>query len=65
MLAFSAGPRNCIGELFARIEMQIHVMAVARRLRLTYDGPTPELDVGVNLRSKDDFIMVPRLQAGG
>jgi cytochrome P450 len=64
MLPFSAGPRNCIGELFARIEMQIHLITIARDLRLRFVEPTPpELDVGVNLRSKHDFIMNPELKA--
>jgi cytochrome P450 len=63
MLPFSAGPRNCIGELFARIEMQIHLMVVARRLRLRYvGGEPPELDLGVNLRSKHDFVMIPEIK---
>lgn len=63
MLAFSAGPRNCIGELFARIEMQIHIMTLAKHLRLIHvEGPAPELDVGVNLRSKNDFMMFAELR---
>ena len=58
MLPFSAGPRNCIGEFFARVEMQIHLMIIAGRLRLRYfERTVPELDVGVNLRSRRDFIM--------
>ena len=63
MLPFSAGPRNCIGEVFARVEMQIHLMTIASQLRLRL-GETnpPELDVGVNLRSKHDFIMNPELK---
>ena len=64
MLPFSAGPRNCIGELFARVEMQIHLMTIARQLRLRFvERKPPELDVGVNLRSKHDFIMDPELKA--
>ncbi|HEY3043361.1 MAG TPA: cytochrome P450 [Vicinamibacterales bacterium] len=60
MLPFSAGPRNCIGEFLARIEMQIHLVMVARQLRLRYVQTRPiELDAGVNLRSKHDFIMMP------
>jgi cytochrome P450 len=68
MLPFSAGPRNCIGEFLARTEMQIHLVMVAKHLRLRYDQTTPiELDAGVNLRSKHDFIMRPErnVMAGG
>ncbi len=63
MLPVSAGPRNCVGELLARIEMEIHLIAIAKelRLRLAEEKP-PELDVGVNLRSKHDFIMNPELK---
>ncbi len=64
LLAFSAGPRNCIGEFLSRLEMQIHLMTMAKRLRLHYVGKTPpELDAGVNLRSKHDFIMFPEVKA--
>jgi cytochrome P450 len=59
-MPFSAGPRNCIGQLFARIEMQIHLATIARRLRLRYEPTRPvEMEPGVNLRSKYDFIMYP------
>jgi cytochrome P450 len=59
-IPFSAGPRNCVGALFARIEMQIHLMTIARYLRLRYIQSRPiELDAGINLRSKYDFIMYP------
>jgi cytochrome P450 len=64
MLPFSAGPRNCIGEFFARIEMQIHLMTIAKRLRLRHaEGALPKLDAGVNLRSKYPFIMTPEIKA--
>jgi len=63
LLPFSAGPRNCIGELLARVEMHIHFMMIAKRLRLRYEDKTPpEMDAGVNLRSKHDFIMMPELK---
>jgi cytochrome P450 len=60
MLPFLAGPRKCIGESHARTEMQIHLMTVAKELRLKRTDQNPvRLDLGVNLRSKDDFIMTP------
>ena len=64
MLPFGAGPRNCIGEGLAQFEMQIHLIMVAQKLRLRYDDATsPELETGVNLRPKRDFIMFPEYRS--
>jgi enediyne biosynthesis protein E7 len=64
MCPFGAGPRNCIGEHFARVEMQIHVMLIARELRLCYPEPKqPEFVAGVNLLSRHHFIMQPQFHA--
>jgi len=63
MCPFGAGARNCIGEWFARMEMQIHVMMFARALRLIYDTVAPaEMTTGMNLLSKHDFLMLPELR---
>ncbi len=62
MIPFSAGPRKCIGESLARLEMQIHLMTIARHLRLRSAGEQSiELEAGVNLRNKHDFIMNPEI----
>jgi cytochrome P450 len=66
MLPFSVGPRNCVGESFARLEMQIHLITIAKHLRLSYhENKPPELDAGVNLRSKHDFVMAPEIRSSG
>jgi cytochrome P450 len=60
MLAFSAGPRKCIGESFARIQMQIHLMTIAKHLRVrSASEQSIQLEAGVNLRNRHDFIMTP------
>ena len=62
-MPFGAGPRNCVGESLARMEMQIHLMTIAKKLRLHHVMVAmPELDAGVNLRSKHDFIMTPEVK---
>lgn len=63
MLPFSVGPRNCVGEHLARMEMQMHLIMVAKRLRLDYaQTQPPELAAGVNLLSGQDFLMRPHLR---
>jgi cytochrome P450 len=59
---FGAGPRNCIGELFARVEIQIHLMMLAKELRLCYaEEKPPQIATGMNLLSKRDFFMLPEI----
>ena len=44
--------------------MQIYLMTIAKQRRLRYSEKTPpELDAGVNLRSKYDFVMIPETKA--
>jgi hypothetical protein len=51
---------SCMGELLALREMQVHLIMVASRVRLRYiKGEPPELEAGVNLRAKNDLIMLP------
>ncbi|HUA19319.1 MAG TPA: cytochrome P450 [Bryobacteraceae bacterium] len=63
MVPFSAGPRNCVGEPLSRLEMRLHLLMIARELRLRYPpSQAPELEAGVNLRSKHDFVMYPEIR---
>jgi cytochrome P450 len=60
---FGAGPRNCIGEFMARLEIQTHLMTVVPQLRLLYpEHRSMEMVPGTNLLSESDFIMNPILR---
>jgi hypothetical protein len=41
--------------------MQIHLATIGSKLRLRYLGDEPVLDLGVNLRTKHDFTMLPTM----
>jgi cytochrome P450 len=57
-LPFALGPRACIGEHFAMVEMLLHTALVARQLRLRYCCNDPvELECQVNLRPKHSIMM--------
>lgn len=57
-LPFSAGPRYCIGATFAMAEMTMHLVMVAERFQLRYEGPDPPpAEFQVNLRSRHDLYM--------
>lgn len=57
-IPFSAGPRRCIGDFFATVEMQIHVglMAQAFRFELV-DEKMPELEANINMRAKNPIML--------
>ncbi len=60
-IPFSLGPRRCIGEFLSLLEMKIHLGLLLQEFhmeRVTDEGP--ELDLGVNLRSKTDIYLRPR-----
>jgi cytochrome P450 len=59
-LPFALGPRACIGEHFALVEMMLHAAMLARHIRLRYLPKYPlELECQVNLRSKHGIYMLP------
>jgi cytochrome P450 len=59
-IAFSAGPRHCIGESMGLFEMCVHLYKVARRLRLRFPSGAPmELEAQINLRSRVPLMMQP------
>jgi cytochrome P450 len=63
MCPFGAGPRKCIGDFFARVEIQMHLMMFGRELWLRRgDTSPPEFTTGVNLLSKYDFYMLPAIR---
>lgn len=62
-LPFSAGPRKCIGDVFARVEMELHLVTVARQLRLRQvSGDPTELEARVNLRCRNEFMVIPEIR---
>ena len=48
---FSAGPRNCIGQKFAMLEMKSTVSKVLRHFELLPLGPDPKIVINLILRS--------------
>jgi cytochrome P450 len=61
---FSLGPRRCLGEYFSFLEMKIHLGLLAQKfVILRSEGESPQLDLGINLRSASDIFLSPRLRA--
>ncbi len=62
-IPFSAGPRKCTGDMFATIEIQIHMATLAREFQLRYIPGRPiTLEPAINLRSKYPITMLPVLR---
>ena len=63
-IPFSLGPRRCIGEYFAMLEMKIHMALMVPRFHMSLiTEAEPELDLGINLRSKGSIELRPTLRA--
>ena len=59
-LPFGLGPRACIGEHLAMVEMHTHVATLARRFVLELvPGQSIELEPQVNLRTRHPLRMIP------
>jgi cytochrome P450 len=63
MCPFGAGPRKCIGDFFARVEIQMHLMMFGKELWLRRgETSPPEIMTGINLLSKYDLYMLPAIR---
>jgi len=57
---FSLGPRRCLGEYFSFLEMKVHLGLLIQRFRMKLvSDEQPELDLGINLRSRNSIILRP------
>jgi len=57
-IPFSAGPRRCVGDFFATVEMQMHIGLMARYFRLkNVDNGKVELAPEINMRNKTPLKM--------
>jgi enediyne biosynthesis protein E7 len=60
---FSLGPRRCLGEYFSFLEMKLHLGLLLPRFRMQRtDDVVPDLELGINLRSKRDIFLRPVLR---
>ena len=57
---FSLGPRRCLGEYFSFLEMKVHIGLLLPHFRMRLlDDSQPGLELGINLRTADDILMIP------
>ncbi len=60
---FSLGPRRCLGEYFSFLEMKVHLGLLIQRFHMTLvSDQDPELDLGINLRTRQPIILRPSLR---
>jgi cytochrome P450 len=57
-LPFGGGPRLCIGNQFAMLEMLLVVSYVVRHYRIKLEGPHPEIQPMVTLRPKGEIRLI-------
>lgn len=59
-IPFSLGPRRCIGEYFAILEMKIHLGLLSQQFRMIpLNDSRPDLELGINLRARQDILLRP------
>lgn len=57
-IPFAAGPRHCVGEHLAMVEMRIHLVEMLRRFTPHYaDTHPPQMESHINLRPKDGIYL--------
>jgi cytochrome P450 len=57
-IPFSVGPRHCIGENVAMLEMLVHLQTMCRRFRLRrVDDAPPDIEAQINLRLRSPLMM--------
>ncbi|XP_069704241.1 cytochrome P450 4C1-like isoform X1 [Periplaneta americana] len=61
-IPFSAGPRNCIGQRFAMLEMKATLCKVLRKFKLYLSNPEEKMDVKVELVLKPKKGIMLRIE---
>lgn len=57
-IPFSAGPRHCVGEHLAMVEMRVHLVEMLRRFTPRYAGlHPPQMESHINLRPKNGIYL--------
>ena len=60
---FSLGPRRCLGEYFTFLEMKVHMGLLLPRFRMQRTSDeTPDLELGINLRTANDIFLRPAIR---